>query len=179
MKNKNAYNIFFTVNINGENNMDLTIKNTSEYKKISLEDVFKLLKTSLKGLNDEEVKQKIELFGYNEIIEKKVNHFVQFIKRYWGPMPWLLEVAVILSFILKHYLEGIIILLLLTINAIIGQLHARGSQKALEFLKNKLAIKAKVLRNVIWILKEAREIVPGDIITVKLGDIIPVDAKII
>jgi H+-transporting ATPase len=159
--------------------MDSKIKNTSEYKKIPLEDVFKLLETSPQGLTNEEVKNRLKIFGYNEIVEKKINSFYEFILRYWGPMPWLLEVAIILSFIIKHSLEGIIIFVLLTINAIIGQIHSKGSQKAIEFLKKKLAIMAKVLRNGKWIVTNAKEIVPGDIITIKLGDIVPVDAKIL
>ncbi|MCL5674776.1 MAG: plasma-membrane proton-efflux P-type ATPase [Candidatus Omnitrophica bacterium] len=159
--------------------MNFKTKNTSEYKKISLEDIFKSLETSSDGLTGEEAKHRLGVFGYNEIIEKKVNSFYEFILRYWGPMPWLLEVAIILSFIVEHSLEGIIIFALLTINAIIGQVHSRGSQKAIEFLKKKLAIMAKVLRDGKWIVKEAREIVPGDIVTIKLGDIIPVDAKIL
>ncbi len=70
-------------------------------------------------------------------------------------------------------------MLLLTVNAIIGHMHSRGSQKAVELLKKKLAIKAKVLRDGKWVMKEAKEIVPGDIIVVGLGDIVPADAKIL
>ena len=84
-----------------------------------------------------------------------------------------------LSFVLRHTLEGIIIFVLLTVNAVIGHLHSRGSQKAVELLKKKLAIKAKVLRDGKWGMKEAKEIVPGDIIAVGLGDIVPADAKIV
>ena len=94
-------------------------------------------------------------------------------------MPWLLELAIILSVVLKHYLEAGIIFALLTINTVIGQIQSRGSQKALAALKKRLAINARVLRDGNWSTKEAREIVPGDIISVGLGDIVPADAKII
>ena len=94
-------------------------------------------------------------------------------------MPWLLELAIILSIVLKHYLEAGIIFALLTINTVIGQIQSRGSQKALAALKKRLAVKARVLRDGNWLTKAAREIVPGDIISVGLGDIIPADAKII
>ena len=77
---------------------------------------------------------------------------------------------------LKHYLEAGIIFALLTINTVIGQIQSRGSQKALAALKKRLAINARVLRDSNWVTKEAREIVPGDIISVGLGDIIPADA---
>jgi len=159
--------------------MDLKIKNTSDYKTISLEETLKFLETTSDGLSDSQVKNRLTIFGPNEIVEKKNNLLLEFLLRYWGPMPWLLELAMALSFILRHYLEGIIIFVLLTLNVIISHMHARGSQKAIELLKKKLAIKAKVLRDGEWVTEVAGEIVPGDILVVKLGDIVPADAKII
>jgi H+-transporting ATPase len=159
--------------------MDLKVRSTSEYKKISTEETLKFLETSTDGLTESEAVKRLEIFGYNEIVEEKKNPFLEFLLRYWGPMPWLLELAMGLSFILRHYLEGIIIFVLLTVNAVIGYVHSRGSQKAVELLKKKLAIKAKVLRDGKWVMKEAKEIVPGDTIAVGLGDIVPADAKII
>jgi H+-transporting ATPase len=159
--------------------MDFKVRSTSEYKKFSLEETLRFMETSIDGLSDSEVKKRLEIFGYNEIAEKRKNLFREFLLRYWGPMPWLLELAMGLSFVLRHYFEGIIIFVLLTVNAIIGHVHSRGSQKAMELLKKKLAIKAKVLRNGKWIMKDAKEIVPGDIISVGLGNIVPADAKII
>lgn len=159
--------------------MDLKIKSTTDYKKISFEETFKFLETSIDGLSEAEARKRLEIFGSNEIVEKKKNPVLEFLLRYWGPMPWLLELAMALSFILRHYFEGIIIFLLLTVNAVIGHMHSRGSQKALELLKKKLAIQAKVRRDGQWRTKEASEIVPGDVIAVKLGDIIPADAKIL
>lgn len=159
--------------------MDLKARNTTEYKGLSIDDTLKALDASINGLSDSEVRDRLKTFGYNEIIEKKKHPLFEFLLRYWGPMPWLLELAMILSFILRHYFEGIIIFVLLTVNAVIGHMHSRGSQRAVELLKKKLAINAKVLRDGKWITKEAKEIVPGDVIAVKLGDIIPADAKII
>ncbi len=127
--------------------MDLKVRSTSGYKKISLEESLEFLETSMDGLKEAEAMRRLEVFGYNEITERKKNPFLDFLLRYWGPMPWLLELAMGLSFVLRHYLEGIIIFALLTVNAIIGHMHSRGSQKAVELLKKKLAIKAKVLRD--------------------------------
>jgi H+-transporting ATPase len=101
-----------------------------------------------------------------------------FLSRYWGPIPWLLELAIALSMVLKHYLEAGIIFALLTINTVIGQIQSLGSQRALETLKKRLAVNARVLRDSNWSTKAAREIVPGDIISVGLGDIVPADAKL-
>lgn len=159
--------------------MGLKVRNTSEYEKFSIDDTLKALDTSMNGLNKSEAENRLKLFGYNEIVERKKNPLLEFLLRYWGPMPWLLELAMVLSFILRHYLEGIIIFVLLTVNAIIGHMHSRSSQRAVELLKKKLAVQAKVLRDGKWIMKEAREIVPGDVISVKFGDIIPADAKIL
>ena len=159
--------------------MDFQIKPTSDFKNTSIEDTFSFLQSTENGLTDSSVNERLSFFGRNEITEKKKNPVLSFLKRYWGPMPWLLEFAMVLDFALKHELEGIIIFALLTVNAIIGFLHSRGSQKAVALLKQRLAIKAKVLRNGGWTTQEAGGIVPGDILIVKLGDIIPGDAKII
>jgi H+-transporting ATPase len=159
--------------------LDYKVRSTSEYKKISVEAILKSLEASIAGLAESEVGKRLERFGYNEIVEKKKNPFLEFLLRYWGPMPWLLELAMGLSFVLKHDLEGIIIFVLLTVNAVIGHLHSRGSQRAIELLKKKLAIKAKVLRDGKWGMKEAKELVPGDIIALGLGDIIPADAVLV
>ena len=159
--------------------MGQKVRATSEYKNLSLEETYKFLETTVDGLSDSEVKIRLENFGNNEIIEKKQNSLLEFILRYWGPMPWLLELAMGLSFALSHYLEAIIIFTLLSVNAVIGQIHSTGSEKVIELLKNKLAIRAKILRNKKWSEEDAKGIVDGDIISVKLGDIIPADAKII
>jgi len=159
--------------------MELKVRATSEYKNISLEETFKFLETSVDGLSDSEVKTRLDIFGYNEIAEIKRNPLLEFLFRYWGPMPWLLELAMVLSFVLSHYLEGMIIFVLLMMNAIIGQIHSSNSQNVIELLKKKLAIKAKVLRNKKWSQEDAKSIVDGEIISVKLGDIVPADAKII
>lgn len=115
--------------------MDLKTQNTTEYKDVSIDDTLKALDTSINGLNDSEVIDRLKTFGYNEIIEKEKHPLIEFLLRYWGPMPWLLELAMALSFILRHYLEGIIIFVLLTVNAVIGHMHSRGSQRAVELLK--------------------------------------------
>ncbi|MGC8912115.1 MAG: plasma-membrane proton-efflux P-type ATPase [Nitrososphaeria archaeon] len=154
-------------------------KSTSEYRNLSIDDAMKLLDTTKNGLSEAEAGKRLEVFGYNEVVEERKNPIVEFLLRFWGPMPWLLELAAVLSILLGHRLEGIIILILLTVNAVVGHWHTRGSQKAVELLKKKLAVKAKVIRDGKWMIKEARELVPGDIISVRLGDIVPADAKII
>jgi H+-transporting ATPase len=159
--------------------MNLIVRKTSEYKKLSRDETFKFLKTSPDGLPESEAEKRLAMFGHNEIIEKQKNPILEFLLRYWGPMPWLLELAMGLSFLLHHVLEGIIIFVLLTVNAVIGHIHSRGSQRAVELLKKKLAIRAKAMRNGKWGMHESRDLVPGDIIAVGIGDIVPADAKIV
>ncbi len=159
--------------------MDFQIKPTSEFKTKPINDTFDFLHSNESGLSDSSIEERLSFYGRNEITEKKNNPVLEFLRRYWGPMPWLLELAMALSFGLGHEIEGIIIFALLTVNAIIGFMHSRGSQKAVELLKQRLAIKAKVLRNGNWTTEDAGGIVPGDILVVKLGDIIPADAKLI
>jgi H+-transporting ATPase len=157
----------------------LKIRSTAEYKELPVEEAIRLLDTTIHGLTESEASNRISVFGFNEIREKKKNPFIQFFSRYWGPMPWLLELAIVLSIVLHHYLEAIIIFALLTINTIIGYMQARGSQKALETLKKRLAVKARVMRNGEWVVRDAREIVLGDIISIGLGDVVPADAKVV
>lgn len=154
-------------------------KNTADYKKLSLQETLNILKTSEDGLSADDVKNRLKIYGFNEIKDAKKNPLLQFLHRYWGPMPWLLELAMVLSILLKHYFESIVIFVLLTVNAIIGFLKSRNSQKAVELLKKRLKIKARVLRDGKWIMADAREIVPGDIISVKLGDLVPADVYIL
>jgi H+-transporting ATPase len=85
----------------------------------------------------------------------------------------------IISFAVSHYLEGIIIFVLITANAIIGYIHSRNSQKAVELIRGRLTINAKVLRDGKWSVIKAKNVVPGDIISVGLGDIVPADAQVI
>lgn len=160
-------------------NSNMKLFSTSEYQAMSPEDVVQSLESGESGLSSETAQSRISQFGYNEVQEARRNSLRDFLKRYWGPMPWLLEVSIVLTLILHHYTESAIIFILLTINAVIGQVQAGNSHKAVEMLKKKLEIKVKVLRNGEWSLLNAREIVPGDVISLKLGDLIPADAYLL
>jgi len=155
------------------------VRSTSEYRETPIKETIRLLDTSPLGLTESEARKRISRYGRNEVVEKDKSPVLEFFSRYWGPMPWLLELAMILSYVLGHYLELAIIFALLTVNAIIGFLHARSSRKALDLLKKRLAVKARVLRDAQWSVQDAAELVPGDIIGIGLGDLVPADAKIL
>lgn len=150
-----------------------------KFPSLSLEETFKLVESSPAGLTEEEGGRRLSLWGYNEIPQKKTHPLLFFLSRFWGPMPWLLEVAILLSFFLGRSLEGFLILSLLFLNATIGFFHHLNSSKAIELLKKKLQIFTRVLRDGEVKLKSARELVPGDVIFLKQGDFVPADCKVI
>ncbi|WP_228009389.1 plasma-membrane proton-efflux P-type ATPase [Fervidicoccus fontis] len=152
---------------------------TIAYKEMDIEKVLEELKTSRNGLSEEEAKNRLKIYGRNSIEEKRENPIVEFLKKFYGPMPWLLEIAIVLSILIEHYLEAAIIAALLVVNAVIGYRHSVNSRRAVELLKSKLKIKSKVLRDGSWKEIDASEIVPGDIIVVGLGDVVPADCKVI
>lgn len=159
--------------------MELKRMSTADTKKISWEETIQNLDTNVDGLNESEVDTRHEIYGFNEIKESAKHPIFEFLKRYWGPMPWLLEFAIILTIILSHYTESIIIFVLLTANSIIGFMQSQNSQKAVRLLKKKLEIKVKVLRGKEWLIKDAKDLVIGDIINLRLGDLVPADVQII
>jgi H+-transporting ATPase len=137
------------------------------------------LATTPQGLSTEEAQRRREQFGANEIPEKHTSALIKFLGYLWGPIPWMIEAAAILSFIVHHWVDLAIIVVLLLFNAAVGFWQEYQAGNAVAALKKKLALKSRVRRQGTWQLLDARELVPGDIIRVRLGDIIPADAKLI
>ncbi|CAD6494907.1 MAG: Potassium-transporting ATPase ATP-binding subunit [Candidatus Argoarchaeum ethanivorans] len=131
------------------------------------------------GLTQEEAEKRLEEYGYNEIIEKKVNPLVKFFGYFWGPIPWMIEIAAVLSLAIHHWADFWIILILLLVNAVVGFWHEHKAENAIELLKKRLSLNAKVLRAGGWQVIPSRELVPGDIVRVCLGDIVPADIKLV
>lgn len=142
----------------------------------SIEELKIKFKTSPSGLSNGEAQQRINQYGYNELIEKKVNPLVKFLSYFWGPIPWMIEIAVILSALVHHWADFYIILTLLLINAVVGFWEEFQAGNTIDALKAKLAIKARVMRDGVWKMIPARELVPGDFIRLRIGEIIPADA---
>ena len=137
------------------------------------------LGSSPDGLSQAEGQKRLNQYGPNEIEEKKTNPFLKFLSYFWGPIPWMIEVAVILSGVVRHWPDFFIILLLLLSNAVVGFWEERQAGDAIAALKAKLALKAKVKRDGKWTDQAAREVVPGDVIRLHLGDIVPADARLL
>ena len=131
------------------------------------------------GLSEHEAKRRLEKFGYNEISEKKESDFKRLLKKLWSPIPWMIEIAAILSAVAGKWEDFIIIIILLCVNILVDYKQESKALNALEVLKEKLAKKALVLRDGKFKEIEARFLVPGDIIKLKIGDVVPADARLI
>ncbi|MCG6917950.1 MAG: plasma-membrane proton-efflux P-type ATPase [Deltaproteobacteria bacterium] len=157
--------------------MEKTIT-AEEAEKTEVGSLFGKLESSKTGLSTSEADRRLSRFGFNEISENKSSPLVRFLSYFWGPIPWMIEVAAILSLLVRHWVDFIIIVVLLIFNAVVGFWQEYQAGNAVEALKKKLALKSRVLRDETWREIDARELVPGDVIRIRLGDIVPADAKL-
>jgi H+-transporting ATPase len=149
-----------------------------DLKSLPMPELQAKLGSSPEGLSQAEAQKRLTQYGPNEIEEKKTNPFLKFLTYFWGPIPWMIEAAVILSAVARHWPDFAIILLLLLANAVVGFWEEHQAGNAIAALKAKLAVKARVRRDGKWTTPEARELVPGDVIRLRLGDIVPADARL-
>jgi H+-transporting ATPase len=131
------------------------------------------------GLTQAEAARRLSQYGYNELPEKRVNPLLKLLTYFNGPIPWMIEAAAILSAVVRHWADFFIILVLLVANAVVGFWEEYQAGNAIAALKAKLALKARVKRDGRWTEAPARELVPGDVIRVRLGDIVPADANLL
>ena len=146
---------------------------------LPLAEVEKKLGSSPDGLTQAEAQKRLTQYGPNEIAEKKTNELLKFLSYFWGPIPWMIEAAVILSAAARHWPDFGIIFLLLLANAVVGFWEEHQAGNAVAALKATLAIKARVKRDGQWVNPAARQLVPGDAIRLRLGDIVPADARLL
>lgn len=157
-----------------------TSQNPEDFSKQTADQtVSRLQSNSTTGLTQTEAKQRIKQYGANAVEEKQQNPFVAFFKRFWGLTAWILEIAIVISFVLGNYLDLYIITALLLVNAILGFFQERQATRAVKALKQKLHLQTRTLRDGIWSVISSAELVPGDIIRVRSGDLVPADLKII
>jgi len=133
------------------------------------------LHTSVDGLSQEEAENRLSRYGYNELQEKKVNTVLKFLSYFWGPIPWMIEIAAALSIVVRHWVDFGIIVVLLFANAVVGFWEEYKADNTIAELKAKLALKTRVRRDKKWGSIPARQLVPGDIIRLRIGDIVPAD----
>ena len=146
---------------------------------IPLDGIFQRLSSSADGLTSAEAAERIARYGPNEIAEKKVSPLLTFFGYFWGPIPWMIEVAAVLSGIVERWVDLVIILVLLAFNAVVGFWQEHQAANAVDALKKQLALKARVKRDKQWAEIDAAKLVPGDIVRLRLGDIIPADVRLV
>jgi H+-transporting ATPase len=150
-----------------------------DLKSLPLSDLYDRLGSSPDGLSQAEAEKRLNQYGPNEIAEAHTNLLLKFLSYFWGPIPWMIEVAMILSAIDRHWPDFGIILILLLANAMVGFWEEHQAGNAIAALKATLAIKAQVKRDGKWVVPMVRELVPGDVIHLRLGDIVPADARLL
>jgi H+-transporting ATPase len=144
----------------------------------SVEDMMKELSSDSEGLSSSETESRLHEYGPNEIAEKRANPIVKFLAYFWGPIPWMIEAAAILSAVLGRRADFAIIFLLLLMNGVVGFWQENKADRAIELLKKRLAPTARVRRDGKWIDLPSRELVPGDVVRIGMGEIVPADVKL-
>ncbi|WP_067779433.1 plasma-membrane proton-efflux P-type ATPase [Actinomyces vulturis] len=144
-----------------------------------IDELLKTLDCTQDGLSSDEATKRLEIAGPNALEEKKTSAWKQLLRYFWGPIPWMIEIAAIMSAIAQDYNDFIIITALLLFNAVIGFWEEHKASNALEALKAGLALTARALRDGEWKEVEAASLVPGDVVRLRLGDVIPADCVLI
>ncbi len=155
-------------------------KKTDDYAKQDLSTTLSQLSTNPdSGLSSEEAQRRLEEYGPNEIKEKTEPLWHRIFRRFWGPIPWMIEAAAILSALVHKWEDCIIITVMLLVNAILDFIQEHRALNALAALKQKLSLEVTVLRDGVYRTVPARELVPGDIIKLRIGDVVPADVQLI
>ncbi len=131
------------------------------------------------GLTPAEAADRLKKQGYNEVAEQKAHPVLKFLGKFWGVSAWMLELIMVLSLVLRHYADFAIVSALLVINAALGFAQERRAAGVMATLRKRLQVSARVLRDSKWQVVPARELVPGDIVRVRPGDIVPADVKVL
>ena len=127
----------------------------------------------------EPCEHRLSQYGENALSEHHISAFERLARFFWGPIPWMIEIAAVLSGVLRHWDDLTIILVMLFVNAGVGFWQEFEADNAIELLKQRLALKARVRRDGQWKDVEAKLVVPGDAVLVKLGNIVPADIRLV
>jgi H+-transporting ATPase len=134
--------------------------------------------TSLQGLSTQEAQQRLQHYGPNAVVEEKQHPIRIFLSKFWAPVPWMLEITVLLELYLSNDVEAVVIGLLLVFNAVLSFVQENRAQGALALLRQQLTVQTRVLRDGHWQLVPAQNLVPGDIIHLRMGDLVPADVRL-
>ena len=131
------------------------------------------------GLAGVEAAARLLQFGPNEVTERRGHPVLAFFKKFWGLSAWMLELIIVLSAVLGKYTDLIVVSALLVLNAVLGYTQERRAAGVVSTLRRRLQVGARVLRDATWHVIPARELVPGDIVRLRTGDIVPADVKLL
>jgi plasma-membrane proton-efflux P-type ATPase len=146
----------------------------------SVPDTFAALKVNPEtGLMRAEVEIRRKENGYNEVAEQKAHPLRKFLRKFWGISAWMLELIMVLSAVLGKFSDLAVVGALLVINAVLSFMQERRAAGVVEVLRRRLQVSARVRRDSSWQVIAARDLVPGDIIRVRPGDIVPADVKLL
>lgn len=165
--------------------LEAVLKEAVDLENIPIEEVYENLRCSKEGLTSEAAQERLAIFGPNKLEEKKESKFLKFLGFMWNPLSWVMEAAAIMAIALANgggkppdWQDFVGIITLLVINSTISFIEENNAGNAAAALMARLAPKAKVLRDGRWSEEDAAVLVPGDIISIKLGDIVPADARL-
>ncbi len=130
------------------------------------------------GLTSDEARSRLEKFGPNTVPDTALRPFRRALAKFWAPVPWMLEAAIVLEMALGKYVEGAIIAVLLAFNAALGFFQEGRAQATLAALKSRLALNASVLRDSVWTTVPAAGLVPGDVVKLSLGAVVAADVRL-
>ncbi len=150
-----------------------------DLKAVPLPEALRELDSSPQGLTSAQAQSRLARYGPNEITEKHRNPVLAFLGYFWAPIPWMIEVALVLSLLVRHWTDAIIIGALLAMNGVVAFVEEHQAANAIAALKQRLAASARVLRDGTWVTVAVRELVPGDVVRVRLGDVMPADLRVL
>ena len=130
------------------------------------------------GLTSEEARRRLEKFGPNAVPDTALHPLRRALTKFWAPVPWMLEAAIVLEIVLGKYVEAAVIAALLAFNAALGFFQEGRAQATLAALKSRLALNASVRRDNAWATVPAAELVPGDIVKLSLGAVVAADVRL-
>jgi H+-transporting ATPase len=158
--------------------MAIDAVNIEDARPDTMEELLTRLDTAEGGLSSAEAAHRLDRFGRNVLGEERRNPLLRFLSYFWGPIPWMIEAAAILSAVNRDWDTFVIVGVLLLVNGVIGFWEEHAAANALDALKQQLALTARVCRDGTWGQVDASELVPGDRIRLRLGDVIPADVKL-
>ena len=150
-----------------------------QYVGLTAEETIKLLSTASDGLTETEARNRLDKYGMNTVQEERTNPVLKFLKKFWAPVPWMLEITAVVTFLMGKDVDTYIIISLLLFNGFIGFLQESKADNAVELLSQKIRVNARVIRDKKWKQIPSAELVPGDVVYVRMGDLVPADLKII